>query len=341
MTNETRPTIADVARRAGVSKGLVSFALNGRAGVAPDTRDRILSVAAEMGWSPSLRARSLSVGRAFACGLVIGRSPDVIAADPFFPSFIAGVEDEFSVSGQVPVHAPATPGRHEDETYRGLAADRRVDGVILSDLRADDPRIDLVASLGIAAVTLGVPDVDSPFTSVSVDDGAGIRLAVDHLADLGHTDIAHVAGPFAMLHGRHRAAAFEAAARARGIRARVVETDFSAADGARATTALLDAEVPPTAIVYSNDNMAVAGLGTAQRRGLSVPRDLSITGFDDTELGRHLFPALTSVSTDARGWGAAAARALLAAIGGAAAEAQTLADPGLQVRDSTAPPTRS
>ena len=341
MTNETRPTIADVARRAGVSKGLVSFALNGRAGVAPDTRDRILSVAAEMGWSPSLRARSLSVGRAFACGLVIGRSPDVIAADPFFPSFIAGVEDEFSVSGQVLVLAAATPGRHEEETYRGLAADRRVDGVILSDLRADDPRIDLVASLGIAAVTLGVPDVDSPFTSVSVDDGAGIRLAVDHLADLGHTDIAHVAGPSAMLHGRHRAAAFEDAARARGIRARVVETDFSAADGARATTALLDAEVPPTAIVYSNDNMAVAGLGTAQRRGLSVPRDLSITGFDDTELGRHLFPALTSVSTDARGWGAAAARALLQAIAGGEPEALALADPGLQVRDSTAPPTRS
>ena len=341
MTNETRPTIADVARRAGVSKGLVSFALNGRAGVSPDTRARILSVAAEMGWSPSLRARSLSVGRAFACGLVIGRSPDVIAADPFFPSFIAGVEDEFSVSGQVLVLAAATPGRHEEQTYRGLAADRRVDGVILSDLRADDPRIDLVASLGIAAVTLGVPDVDSPFTSVSVDDGAGLRLAVDHLADLGHTDIAHVAGPSAMLHGRHRAAAFAEAARARGIRSRVVETDFSAADGARATTALLDAEVPPTAIVYSNDNMATAGLGTAQRRGLSVPRDLSITGFDDTELGRHLFPALTSVSTDARGWGSAAARALLQAIGGAEPEALVLADPRLCLRDSTAPPTRS
>jgi len=335
MTNDTRPTIADVARRAGVSKGLVSFALNGRAGVAPDTRDRILAVAADMGFSPSLRARSLSVGRAFACGLVIGRSPDVIAADPFFPSFIAGVEDEFSVSGQVLVLAAATPGRHEEETYRGLVADRRVDGVILSDLRAGDPRIALVAELGIAAVTLGVPDVDSPFTSVSVDDGAGIRLAVDHLADLGH-----VAGPTAMLHGRSRTAAFEAAAADRGIRSRVVPTDFSAADGARATDALLDADVPPTAIVYSNDNMAIAGLGRAQRRGLVVPRDLSITGFDDAEIGRHLFPALTSVATDARGWGAAAARALLAATTGGAAEALALPDPRLIVRASTgAPPT--
>lgn len=340
MTNDTRPTIADVARRAGVSKGLVSFALNGRAGVSPETRERILSVAADMGWSPSLRARSLSVGRAFACGLVIGRSPDVIAADPFFPSFIAGVEDEFSVSGQVLVLAAATPGRHEEQTYRGLVADRRVDGVILSDLRAGDTRVALVAGLGIAAVTLGVPDAESPFTSVSVDDGAGIRLAVDHLAELGHTDIAHVAGPTAMLHGRNRAAAFEAAAAARGIRSRVVSTDFSAADGARATDALLNADDPPTAIVYSNDNMAIAGLGRAQSRGLVVPRDLSITGFDDAEIGRHLFPALTSVATDARGWGAAAARALIAATTGAPAEELVLPDPRLHVRSSTGAPPR-
>ncbi|WJL94990.1 LacI family DNA-binding transcriptional regulator [Microbacterium sp. ET2] len=338
MTQQTRPTIADVARRAGVSKGLVSFALNGRAGVAPDTRERILSAAAELGWSPNLRARSLSVGRAFACGLVIGRSPDVIAADPFFPSFIAGVEDEFSVSGQVLVLAAATPGRQEAETYRGLAADKRVDGVILSDLRTDDERIALIAELGLAAVTLGVPDVASPFTSISVDDGAGIRLAVDHLADLGHTDIAHAAGPFSMLHGQHRSAAFTAAARARGIRSRIIETDFSAADGARATEELLDAATPPTAIVYSNDNMAIAGLGVAQRRGLDVPRDLSITGFDDTEIGRHLHPAITSVSTDARGWGAAAARALLEAIAGAEAGAIDLADPRLVVRASTGAP---
>jgi DNA-binding LacI/PurR family transcriptional regulator len=338
MSEEARPTIADVARRAGVSKGLVSFALNDKPGVAPDTRDRILAVASELGWTPSIRARSLSVGRAFACGLVIGRSPDVIAADPFFPSLIAGLEDEFSVSGQVLVLAVATPGRHEADTYRGLAADRRVDGVILTDLRSGDPRIELVAGLGLAAVTLGVPDGSSPFASVSVDDGAGIRLAVEHLVALGHRDIAHVAGPGQMLHASHRRAAFDETVTRTGVRARVASTDFSAADGARATQQLLDAATPPTAIVYSNDQMAVAGLGVAQRRGLNVPADLSITGFDDTEIGRHVHPALTSVTTDARGWGALAARTLLEAIGGAAPRHLTRPDPTLTIRSSTSKP---
>src|SRR3546814_8077505 len=152
-----------------------------------------------LGWSPSVRARALSVGRAFACGLVIGRSPDVIAADPFFPSFIAGLEDEFAVSGQVLVLAVATPGRHEADTYRGLAADRRVDGVILTDLRADDPRLGLVTELGLAAVTLGVPSEAGPFSSVSSDDGAGIRQAVTPLAGLGHRAISHVAGPAGLM----------------------------------------------------------------------------------------------------------------------------------------------
>ena len=124
----------------------------------------------------------------------IGVVPQEIAADPFFPSFIAGLEDEFSVTGQALVLAVATPGRQEAETYRALAADRRVDGVILTDIRASDPRVELVQHLGISAVTLGVPDVASPFTSVSADDGAGIRLVVEHLASLGHRRVAHVAG---------------------------------------------------------------------------------------------------------------------------------------------------
>jgi DNA-binding LacI/PurR family transcriptional regulator len=335
VAESPHPTIADVARAAGVSKGLVSFALNGRPGVAPGTRKRILDAASRLGWTPSVRARSLSTGRAFACGLVIGRSPDVIAADPFFPSFIAGVEDAFAETGQVLVLAVATPGLDEERVYRTLATDRRVDGVVLTDLRAADERLGLIGELGLAAVTLGVPDVPSPFSSITVDDGAGIRQAVEHLASLGHRRVAHVAGPDRMLHGMRRRQAFEAAATEVGIGVEVVATDFSAAEGAAATAALLERDAPPTAIVYSNDQMAVAGLGVAQRRGVSVPDELSITGFDDTEIGRHVYPGLTSVATQARAWGEAAARTLLDAIAGAPAQHLTLPEPRLVVRGST------
>ncbi|BDV29909.1 LacI family DNA-binding transcriptional regulator [Microbacterium terricola] len=337
MSDAPRPTIADVARRAGVSKGLVSFALNDRPGVSPDSRERILEAARELGWTPSLRGRSLSTGRSFACGLVIGRSPDVIAADPFFHSFIAGLEDVFSTSGQILVLAAATPGRHETETYRGLASDRRVDGFVITDLRADDERIALVESLRLTAVTLGHPDIESPFSSVSVEDGAGIRSAVAHLAELGHRRIAHVAGPQTMLHARRRADAFTQAAAAASVEHVVVTTDFSAAEGAEATRTLLASDEPPTAIVYSNDHMAMAGLGVAQRLGIRVPLDLSITGFDDTELGRHLHPALTSVATDAREWGTVTARTLLDALAGADPIHVELSEPALIVRESTGP----
>lgn len=332
-----RPTINDVARHANVSKGLVSFALNGRPGVSAETRARILASAEALGWTPSLRARSLSVDRSYALGLVIGRSVDVIAADPFFHAFIAGVESEFSTAGQVLVLAQATPGREEAATYRGLAADKRVDGVFLTDLRAGDDRIALVQELGLAAVTLGHPDVPSPFPSVSVDDGSGIRAAVEHLVSLGHRRIAHVAGPSNMLHGRRRAEAFLAAAGAAArVEASVIETDFTAVDGARATRELLArGDARPTAIVYSNDLMALAGLSVAQRAGLRVPDDLSITGFDNTELGEHTFPSITSVATDATDWGARSARLLLAAIAQQPTENIVLPEPRLVVREST------
>lgn len=337
MNAPARFTIADVARRAGVSKGSVSFALNDRPGIAPKTRARVLEIAREMGWTPSLRARSLSVGKSFACGLVIGRSADVIAADPFFPSFIAGIQDEFSIAGQVLVLAVVPPGGDEAAAYRDLALQKRVDGVILSDLRAGDERISLVAALGLAAVTLGVPDAPSKFSSVSSDDQAGIRRAVEHIVALGHTRIAHVAGPDSMLHARHRREAFEAATRDAGVDGIVAVTDFSARAGAEQTELLLSRVDRPTAIVYSNDHMAVAGFGVASRLGLSVPGDVSIIGFDDTDLGRHLHPALTSVTTDSRDLGAVAARTLLAAVAGDQAVHIRLTEPRLAVRESTGP----
>ncbi len=137
------PTIADVARAAGVSKGTVSFALNDRPGVAPATKARILAAAEELGFRPSHRARALSASRAFALGLVVARPAELLGADPFFPAFIAGVETALAEAEHALLLRVVTGDwPDEAEAYRRLAQDGRVDGVFLSDLRTgEDPRL--------------------------------------------------------------------------------------------------------------------------------------------------------------------------------------------------------
>ena len=132
-----RATITDVAQRAGVSKGLVSFVVNDRPGVAPVTQDRILDAVRELGWRPSQAARSLAKERSYAMGLVLARPAELLGADPFFPAFIAGVESELSKRSASLVLQVVPSVDAELEVYRRLAADHRVDGVIVADLRIE------------------------------------------------------------------------------------------------------------------------------------------------------------------------------------------------------------
>jgi LacI family repressor for deo operon, udp, cdd, tsx, nupC, and nupG len=334
------PTIVDVARQAGVSTTAVSFALNGRPGVGEQTRARILETARELGWEPSASARSLRGRRAFALGLVIARDAGLLSADPFFPAFIAGVETELAALGQaLLLQVVGDDPAREADRYRHLARSERVDGVFLTDLRFGDPRIALLLELGLPAVTLNRPDVPSPFPAVCQDDGPGVAAAVRHLAALGHTRVAHVAGRADLLHGAHRRAAWTETMTELGLDADlVVVTDFTAAAGASATRDLLRRTDRPTAIVYANDAMAIAGLTVAHELGLAPPRDLSLVGYEDSELAAHVYPSLTSVRSDPVGWGRTATRALLDAIEGRPADVE-LEPARLVVRDSTqAPP---
>lgn len=333
-----KPTINDVARAAGVSKGAVSFALNDRPGVARDTRERILTVAREMGWTPSPRARALSVSRALAVGLVIARTPETLRADPFFPSFIAGLESVLSDRGQALLLQVARDHDGERASYQRLADEGRVDGVFLTDLYVDDPRPQLLAELGLPALVVGPAVADEFWPSLGVDDGPGITAAVEHLVGLGHERIAHVSGPAGMVHGRSRAQAWSDALSAANLPpGPCLEADFSAEAGARATRELLESEEPPTAIVYANDLMAMAGMSLALSRGIAVPGDLSVTGYDDTEISAHLQPSLTTVSTDVTEWGRAAATGLLEVIERRPLSKVELEPPRLVVRDSTGP----
>ncbi|WP_022882439.1 LacI family DNA-binding transcriptional regulator [Gryllotalpicola ginsengisoli] len=333
-----QPTIEDVARTAGVSKGLVSLALNGRPGVAQETRKRIDAAVAELGWRPSANARGLATKRAYSLGFIVRRDPITFQADPFFASFLAGVESVLAERDQVLVLSVVPDVEREFEAYRRLTSDRRVDGFLITDLLQDDPRVRLVADLGQRAVTLGRPDSESPFPAIVRDYDAGIDELLTHLAELGHRRVAHVAGDERMQHATTRLTRHLEVAARLGLQTIVEHTDFSPESGAAATHRLLDRSERPTAIVYANDPMAIAGIAVAHERGLTLPRDLSITGMDGSDTGRFVYPALTTLDNDPVGWGRAAATALLSYIENGDGDDVTLPAAALILRSSTAPP---
>ena len=336
-----RATIVDVAARAGVSKGLVSFVLNDRPGVAPDTRRRILAAVEELGWRPNQTARALVNARAYAIGLVLARPAELIAADPFFPAFIAGVETELSARQASLVLQVVPHFEAELAAYRQLTTDNRVDGVIVADLRVDDPRPRILAELGLRAVTLGRPEGRRRCPAVVLEDVAGVVDSVEHLVALGHQRIAFVSGPEPFLHARNRRQAWRSTLQRLDLRDDLSSNgDFSGTSGARATARLLRrrATERPTAIVYANDLMAVAGVAAIARSGRRVPDDVSVVGYDDIAVAAHLHPALTTVTQDAMAWGRAAARAVFDLVEGESTDDVELEPARLIIRESTAAP---
>lgn len=342
-TSPGAPTIVDVARAAGVSKGLVSLAVNDRPGVSETTRRRVREVAAELGWRPNLQARTLSTQTTYALGLVLRRHTGIFAADPFYPAFMAGIESVLADEGRVLVLSVVGDAAAEERAYRSFATDRRVDGVFLNDLRRGDGRVAVLESLGLPGVLVGRLDEPSTLPCVVLDDAPGVVAAVHHLVDLGHRDLAYVAGDPALQHARHRRQAFEGAVASCGLTpTAVVDTDFSMAQGAAATAALIEGATRPSAVVYANDPMAIAGLGVLQEAGIGVPQDISVIGFDGTEVARHTHPAITTVRSDPEQWGAAAARTLLDLAASGSAPDVELPPAELVLARSTGPaPARS
>lgn len=333
-----RPTIADVARCAGVSKSSVSLALNGRTGVSEATRLRIVAIADELGWRPSARGKALSESRALAIGLILARDAAHLAADPFFPQLLSGIESELSGSGYVLVLSVVSDERTELATYTRLARDGRIDGVLLTDARSDDPRYALAAELGLEAVVIGHPDPASGMPAVTSDQRTAVARAVGKLVALGHRRIAHISGPASLVHSAERFAAWRDALLAAGLApGGYVESDFTYDGGAAATRTLLAETDPPTAILYSNDLMAIGGLGVARELGVRVPEDLSIIGFDDIPSAGHVHPSLTTIRQDFVHAGVAATRRLLERLEGRPITPVHLPDPQLIVRASIGP----
>jgi DNA-binding LacI/PurR family transcriptional regulator len=332
-----RPTIADIARRAGVTKAAVSFALNGQPGVSAATRERIMAIAAEIGFEPNSAARALSDGRAGAFGLIIDRPARTLGSEVFFMQLISGLQAELAVNHVTLLFTMAEDQAEEIRIYRTWWAQRKVDGVFLVDLQVRDRRIRVLEELSMPAVVIGTPRGAGRLPAVWQDDRAATETVVGYLAVLGHRRIARIGGFARYWHSKLRADALAEVTGAAGIESATVAADYTAEHGAEATRNLLKQAAPPTAIVYDNDVMALAGLGAAQRMGVRVPADLSVVVWDDSTLCELVHPAFTALRRDIPAAGVQAARMLRQAITGDRPDNLQETPPVLLVRDSTGP----
>jgi len=331
-----RVTIVDVAMLAGVAVSSASAALNGRPGVSEKTRERIQNAAAELNFVPSLNAQSLPSKRAFAVGLVVQRSSDVLESDPFFGAFIAGVETVLPQYNYALVLHVGVDREDAASRYREMAASRRVDGAFLLDLEVNDPRIKLLRELGMPTVGINANHDEAALASVRQDSALAINQAVDCLVNLGHRVIGHVSGLPQYVHSQQRMEAWKTSLERWSLHpGPLIQGDFTYDGGQRAADAVLQCSQRPTAVICANDLSAIGFIRRLQDLGLNVPADMSVVGFDGIDLGTYLRPSLTTVQTTPHLIGERAAQLLLDIVHGEPVADIEIPPAELVLREST------
>lgn len=302
-------SIKDVAARAGVSTATVSYVLNGTRATRVETRQRVLAVIAELGYSQNQAARDLARGRSSLLGLVIS---DI--RNPFFPEITAAFQDQALMHNM-----DALVVNTNYDSARTLNSVRRliglqVPGVAILTSQMDPSVMDILAAEGVAAVYLDLGRVDRAISNIVVDYEHGIAEALEHLTQLGHRRIGYIGGPTHLPSAQRRKRAFqESAARMNLEPERTIDSDFTVKGGYFACSKLL-AGPPLTAIVTGNDLTAIGVLHRAYDGGLRVPTDLSVVGFDDILLSEYAQPSLTTVAVPRQEIGRVAFQALWAMI---------------------------
>ncbi|MEE2037410.1 LacI family DNA-binding transcriptional regulator [Nocardiopsis sp. CT-R113] len=335
MTKENRAGIADVAARAGVSITTVSHVLSGRRPVSDRTKAKVLEVVRELGYRPDPSARGLRTGRSEAVALVVS---DV--TNPFYPQMAAGLQDVLQPKGfLISMCSVRETPEDLDAALRHLL-DRKVDGVVLASLTAQERHYAAITDAGASLVRLS-GELDPRFGDiVRADDTGGMADAVTHVLERGHRRIGFVNGDPDTAPGRLRLAGYERALREFGLgidESLVVSGPFTRAGGVEGAHALLALDPAPGALVCANDLIAVGALDAVRERGLTVPRDVAVTGFDDIEAATLLSPQLTTVHNPAREIGRTCARLILDRLSGDPAQGarEVVLPQKLIVRDST------
>lgn len=324
-------TLQMVARAAGVSPSTVSRILNGTARVSPDKEQAVNEAIRRLGFVPNPVARGLAGGRTLSVGVLTQT-----ISSPFYGEALRGIEDQLEPAGYIPIFVSGH--WQEAEELRAMEAllSRRVDGVVV--LAGRLPNAALARAAGqLPLVVVGRSMAGPQICSLDSDQRAGALLATRHLVELGHERIAFIAGDSAHRDAREREAGYRDALREAGLAfdpALVVPGDYTEAGGLLAVNRLLEARRGFTAIFAANDQTAIGAALGLYRKGIRIPDDISLVGFDDLAPARYATPPLTTVRQSVYEMGSQAARAMLALLRGERPEA-ALPAPELVVREST------
>ena len=322
--------------------GTVSRALNEetRALVNQKTAERVLRAADRLGYRPNRIARGLKTNRSHTIGVLI---PDI--TNPLFPPILRGIEDRLDEQGYTSLIVNTDNDAERELARLEAMRARQVDGLISATARLDRELVAEIAAAGTPLVLVNRSLEDGSVPSVTVNDRQGVRLAVEHVAELGHRRIGHVGGPQNISTGHRRHLGFLEAMAAAGLDAPDENLRFGRwfieEEGARVCAELLDSASDLTAIVAANDLLALGCYDTLEARGLRCPQDISVVGFNDMPFIDRLRPPLTSVRVPQREIGIVAADLLLQRLAdGSQTTREILLEPTLVVRGSTAPPRR-
>lgn len=328
----SRPTIAGVARAAGVSVASVSRVLNGLP-ATEEMVERVQRAVAELGYVPDARARSLKVGRTFQLTLAVA---DV--GNPVYVTMMRAVEEVVSAAGYRLVVTTTGPDVVDEVALvRGMARGY-ADGLLISPIRVDEDLVKSIRECEVPVVVAGSVPTKAGVDTVRANSPKGMRLAVDHLVERGRKNIAFLNGPADTVPGTARAKGFAEALKAHNLEpATVVEAnDFTFAAGRAASPAVLANAKPLDAVICANDLLAVGLMHELAAAGLHVPNDVAVVGMDDSELAEQSFPPLTSVNLGSADRGRRAAELLLARIeDNDRTPRRIVVQPSLSIRRST------
>ncbi|MGE7437805.1 LacI family DNA-binding transcriptional regulator [Kitasatospora sp. NPDC001175] len=333
----TTARLSDIAAQAGVSEATVSRVLNGKAGVSATTRQNVLAALDVLGYERPTRLRQRSAG---LIGLI---TPEL--SNPIFPALAQVIEQVLSRHGYTPVLCTQTPGGSTEDELVEMLVDRGVAGIVFvsglhADTTADHDRYAKLTGRQVPFVLINgySEKISAPF--ISPDDRAAMWMAVQHLVELGHERIGLAVGQRRYVPVLRKIGGFTAAVREllgrteEEAESLVHHTLFSVEGGHAAAGALLDQGC--TAIVCGSDMMALGAIRTVRQRGLSVPQDISVVGFDDSPLIAFTEPPLTTIRQPVEAMATAAVDALLEEVGGNPGQrAEFMFQPELVMRGST------